>query len=77
MTDNQIRLGKYEHYKGDIVEVIGKALHSETLEEFVTYKHITGKRTSEPYYWVRPFKMFTEDVSMDGAKVPRFKYLGE
>lgn len=41
--NKMIKLGKYKHYKGDTVEVIGEALHSETLEEFVAYKHISGK----------------------------------
>ena len=75
--DSKIKLGKHKHYKGDIVEVIGRALHSETMEEFVTYKHITGKRTGEQYYWVRPSDMFLEDVEVNGKKVPRFQYLGD
>jgi len=71
-----IKLGKYLHYKGDTMEVIGIALHSETLEEFVVYKHITGKRSGENNYWVRPIKMFLEEVKVDGQNVPRFKYVG-
>ena len=53
-----VKLGKYKHYKGDTMEVIGEALHSETLEKFVVYKHITGKNAKEKHYWVRPLKMF-------------------
>ena len=70
-----IKLGKYKHYKGDIVEVIGEALHSEILEEFVVYKHISGKHAGEDHYWVRPKKMFMEEVEVSGKKVPRFKLL--
>ena len=80
-----IKPGKYKHYKGDTMEVIGEALHSETLEEFVVYKHITGEYAEESHYWVRPLKMFLEDVEVDGnpvkpnghgaRKVPRFEYL--
>jgi hypothetical protein len=77
MENNEVKTGKYKHYKGDTVEVIGKALHSETLEEFVVYKHITGKRANEPYYWVRPLKMFLESVELDGKKIPRFEYIGK
>jgi len=73
MTD--IKLGKYQHFKGDIMEVIGLARHSETMEEFVVYKHITGKYANKGNYWVRPVKMFLEDVEVDGQKVPRFKYI--
>jgi len=34
----EIKLGKYQHYKGNMYEVIGLARHSETLEEMVVYK---------------------------------------
>jgi hypothetical protein len=69
--------GKYQHFKGDTVEVIGTALHSETLEGFVVYKHITGEHAGELNYWVRPIKMFLEEVDLDGKKVLRFKYIGK
>ena len=46
-----MKLGKYKHYKGKIVEVIGIGKHSETLEKFVIYKE--GKNL-----WIRPEKMF-------------------
>ena len=71
----EIKLGKYQHFKGDIVEVLGKALHSETMEEFVVYKHVTGKRTGESHYWVRPIAMFFETVEKDGLQIPRFKFV--
>ncbi len=69
----KIKVGKYKHFKGDIVKVIGMGLHSETLEEFVVYKHITGKRKGEKYFWVRPLKMFLEKVIFNGKKIQRFK----
>jgi len=52
-----MKLGKYEHYKGKQYEVIGVAVHSETLEEFVVYKALYG----EAKLWVRPLKMFLEE----------------
>jgi cyclomaltodextrinase / maltogenic alpha-amylase / neopullulanase len=76
MNDNEVKIGKYQHFKGDVMEVIGKALHSETLEEFVIYRHVTGERAGEPHYWIRPVKMFLGEVERDGKKVPRFKYIG-
>jgi hypothetical protein len=77
MESQEIKLGKYKHYKGDMVEVTGIAKHSETLDELVIYRHISGKRMEEKNFWVRPFKMFTEDIEIDGKKIPRFEYIGE
>ena len=68
-----MKLGKYKHYKGKEYEVIGIAKHSETLEELVVYKALYGSGD----LWVRPFKMFEEEVEVDGQKVPRFKYISE
>lgn len=59
------------------MEVIGIAKHSETLEEFVVYKHVTGERAGEDGYWVRPIGMFTEEIERDDYKGPRFKYIGD
>jgi cyclomaltodextrinase / maltogenic alpha-amylase / neopullulanase len=67
-----IKIGKYEHYKGGQYEVIGIAKHSETMEEFVVYKALYG----EGELWIRPLKMFMEDVDFGGKKVSRFKYIG-
>ena len=71
MGNNMIKLGKYRHYKGNEYEVIGIARHSETLEELVVYKALYG----EGQIWVRPLKMFTEEVKVNGKKVSRFTLL--
>jgi hypothetical protein len=71
----EIKLGKYQHFKGDIMEVVGRALHSETMEEFVVYKHITGERAGEGHYWIRPAKMFYENIVVDGKEIPRFRFI--
>lgn len=68
-----LKLGKYEHYKGNHYEVVGIAKHSETLEELVVYRALYG----EFGLWVRPLKMFIENVEINGKTMPRFKYLGE
>lgn len=68
----EIRLGKYRHYKGGEYEVLGIAKHSETMEEFVVYKALHD----ECDLWIRPSKMFFEEVDFNGNKVPRFKYIG-
>lgn len=66
-----LRLGAYEHYKGNRYRVIGTARHSETLEELVVYQALYGKKE----LWVRPLKMFLENVEVDGEKVPRFRFI--
>jgi hypothetical protein len=73
-----MKLGKYKHFKGTEVEVIGIALHSETEEPMVVYLHpdpVKGKE--ENTMWVRPLKMFEEEVEVGGQKIPRFKYIGK
>jgi len=68
-----IKVGKYKHYKGKEYEVIGVARHSETLEELVVYRALYGNRD----LWVRPLKMFIEEVGINGKKVPRFNYINK
>lgn len=74
MSQIQLPSGKYRHYKGTLVEVIGLALHSETLEEMVVYKKIEA-HNGHPAgtIWVRPLKMFVETVNIEGREVPRFE----
>jgi hypothetical protein len=68
----EIKPGIYEHYKGGLYEVIGTALHSETLEEMVVYKHVYG---NDQGLWVRPASMWNELVEKDGVTVGRFRWV--
>lgn len=68
-----LKLGLYEHYKGNKYQLLGVGLHSETLEELVVYKALYG----EGLIWIRPLKMFFETVEIDGQEKPRFRYLRE
>jgi len=69
--------GKYQHYKGKYYEVLGVARHSETFDELVVYRALfTSPEFGKNALWVRPKKMFLEDVVVDGKKVPRFKFVG-
>ena len=63
-----VQPGRYRHYKGKYYEVIGVARHSETEEEFVVYRCLYGDFS----LWVRPLAMFTETVTVEGRRVPRF-----
>ena len=72
----ELKLGKYEHYKGKQYEVIGLARHSETLEELVIYKALyDSEEFGNNALWVRPKSMFVENVSVNGEEVPRFRFI--
>ncbi len=68
-----IPIGRYRHYKGGEYRVIGIAKHSETLEELVVYEALYDNDLGN--LWVRPLVMFTEEVEVNGEKIPRFKQL--
>ncbi len=60
---------KYRHYKGGEYEFIGLARHSEDESEYVVYRPLYN----DSGLWVRPKKMFFEEVTVNGKKVPRFQ----
>lgn len=64
--------GRYRHYKGQEYIVYGLARHSETQEELVVYRQNYGDHG----LWVRPLRMFQENVEVQGVLMPRFQYLG-
>ncbi len=65
--------GRYRHYKGKEYEVLGMALHSETLESMVVYKPLYETPDVPPgTLWVRPAAMFLEMVETADGKVQRF-----
>lgn len=68
-----IKPGIYRHFKGSLMEVVGIARHSETLEDLVIYTHLDEK---SGHKWVRPLAMFLENVRVNGQNVPRFDYVG-
>ena len=70
---DEIKLGRYRHFKGNEYEVIGIAKHSETLEETVVYRALYG----DGGLWVRPARMWNETVERDGKIFKRFEYIGE
>jgi hypothetical protein len=69
-----MKLGKYQHSKtGNFYRVIGVAKHSETLEDLVVYKALY--KNPESKLWVRPKKMFSEKVKINGKMILRFKFV--
>lgn len=69
-----LKKGIYQHYKGNLYEVVSVGHHSETLDELVIYRALYD----DYGYWVRPRGMFQENiVDADNEVVPRFRYIGE
>ena len=69
----EIKLGKYRHFKGNEYEVISIAKHSETTEDYVVYKALYG----DGGMWVRPASMWNEIIERDGVTYKRFTYISE
>jgi cyclomaltodextrinase / maltogenic alpha-amylase / neopullulanase len=69
----KLKIGRYRHFKGNEYQVVDIARHSESLEEYVVYRALYG----EQGLWVRPLSMFLETVTVAGATIPRFQYIGE
>lgn len=81
-SKNSIELGLYQHYKGNLCEVIGVAHFSEDpLQLMVVYKKLEACTlreqdiTLEPgSLWVRPLEMFNEYITdANGNQIKRFK----
>lgn len=68
-----IKLGRYRHFKGNEYLVKCLAKHSETEEIMVVYQ----KLYDDYGYWVRPASMWNETVERDGKTYKRFEYIGE
>ncbi|AMV16146.1 Uncharacterized protein conserved in bacteria [Legionella pneumophila] len=64
-----IKKGIYRHYKGNLYEVIDIARHSESLEDMVVYRALYG----DFELWVRPLKMFLENIEINGELQKRFE----
>ena len=60
----QVKTGRYRHYRGGEYLVIGVARHSEAAEEFVVYRALYG----DERLWIRPMEMFLETVNTDGGR---------
>lgn len=69
----EIKLGRYRHFKGNEYQVLHLATHSETSEPMVVYRALYGERG----IWVRPAAMWNEIVERDGKCYRRFTYIGE
>lgn len=67
----EIKLGRiYRHFKGNCYLVEATALNSETNEEMVIYRKLYG----DGALWVRPLKMFLEEVDREKYPDAKQKY---
>ena len=66
-----IKIGRYRHFKANEYRVLYIAKHSETLEPMVVYQALYG----EGGVWVRPASMWNETVERDGKVFKRFTYI--
>jgi hypothetical protein len=73
VSEPEIRLGRYRHYKGTEYEVLGIAQQTETMQVLVIYRATSG----DTRLWARPWAMFVEDIDVDGDLVPRFAWVGD
>lgn len=69
----EVKKGIYKHFKGHTYKVIGIGKHSETLEEMVVY--INTEDADD--IWLRPQKMFLENITRNGETFPRFQFINE
>ena len=69
----EIKLGKYRHFKGKQYRVLGIAKHSETLEPMVVYEALYDGGGM----WVRPAAMWTATVDREDYHGPRFQFIEE
>lgn len=73
MNGNEIRPGRYRHFKGNEYLVLFTARHSETGENMVVYRALYD----DGDVWVRPASMWNEEIVRDGKTFRRFTFIGE
>jgi len=66
-----LKIGKYQHFKGNFYQVLHVAKHSETEALFVVYHPMVNPSD----IWVRPLAMFDETIEREGEFIKRFRYI--
>lgn len=60
---NEVKIGRvYRHFKGNYYFVENVAYYSENMERMVVYKPLYQREDGRSI-WVRPEKMFLEEIS--------------
>lgn len=65
-----LKPGIYQHYKGGEYELLFIAEQTENHSKLAVYRSL-----KDNHVWARPAKMWTEEVTVDGQKRPRFIFL--
>ncbi|HLI51731.1 MAG TPA: DUF1653 domain-containing protein [Thermomicrobiaceae bacterium] len=78
--NQDLRRGRYRHYKGKYYELLGLAMHSETEEKMVLYRPLypcpdLAEEYGKDPWFVRPYDMFFGTVEHNGERVPRFAFV--
>ena len=68
---DEVKPGRYRHFKGGEYRVIGVAIQTETKEQLVVYLD------AENRLWARPIEMFQETLEANGRSFLRYEYIGE
>jgi hypothetical protein len=80
-TLKQLIPGVYQHYKGQSYLVFVCTTHTESGEPMVVYRsdadeqNTTSDKPVDNRLWTRPAAMFNEQVEVNGAQVPRFRFM--
>lgn len=68
--NEQLKIGIYQHYKGNLYKILYVGMHTETEELMVVYHALHDEKK----IWLRPLTMFLETVDYNNAIVPRFSF---
>lgn len=71
LVENKLPAKIYPPFKGGLYKILGEAFDSESGDATIIYQALYGEKK----IWVRPKKMFFENVERDGKIFPRFKLL--
>ena len=70
-----LKIGKYQHFKGNFYQVLHLAKHSENEEYMVVYQPLYDNQDGMREIWVRPLSMFDEVIEREGKKLKRFSFI--
>lgn len=66
----------FRHYKGKEYKILHIGRHAEDLSLQVVYQSLyDSKEFGNRAIWIRPLKMFTEEVEIEGKRIPRFAFV--